>query len=507
MEPARRRLPVKSILGAAAALLWVGIACWHAFKPLPEGLHVHGDAVAVDSTSLRFLTDETSASFYGERGTRAGIPDATLELVANARDFLVLDYFLFNSQPGPAGELRHEGGIRPVAGDLQRALLALRAAQPQLPILVIVDPINSYYRRSRLPPELNALARAGIDVVMTKLDPLRDSNPVYSTTWRMLLGWWLKATNRGRWPNALDGAGPTVSFGALSRIPHFKANHRKVAITGDGEGSLLGIISSGNPHDASSAHSNVALRLRGEALRPLLHSELAIARMSGWQPRAANAALAAIAGKAPQAAATGVPAGDSSVRVLTEGAIRDALLQELGATGQGDAIDIAQFYFSDRLVISALLDAAGRGAAVRVLLDPNKDAFGFEKSGIPNREVASELMVASDGGVRVRWYRTHGEQFHAKLATIRRGGRMWLLLGSANFTRRNLGDFNLEADVAVDTPVDGALARSVQEWFDRLWSNRPGTREYTADAELYVEPSQWRYWIYRFMEATGLSTF
>ncbi len=53
---------------------------------------------------------------------------------------------------------------------------------------------------------------------------------------------------------------------------------------------------------------------------------------------------------------------------------------------------------------------------MRVLLDPNKDAFGFEKSGLPNRQVASELIAASDGAIKLRWYRTHGEQFHAKLA-------------------------------------------------------------------------------------------
>ena len=56
---------------------------------------------------------------------------------------------------------------------------------------------------------------------------------------------------------------------------------------------------------------------------------------------------------------------------------------------------------------------------IRVLLDPNKDAFGFEKSGLPNREVASELVAASAGAIKLRWYRTHGEQFHVKLAAIR----------------------------------------------------------------------------------------
>jgi len=505
MEPSRRRFPIRYLVAIAALLLWTATACWHAYKPLPEGLHVRGESIAVDTSALRFLTDQTSANFYGERSARSSIHAATLELVANARDFLLLDYFLFNSQPGPLGELRYEGGVRPVANELTRALLDLHAAQPQLPILVIVDPINNYYRRSRLSPELAALARAGIDVVTTRLDTLRDSNPLYSTSWRLLMGWWLKATNRGRWPNLLDGSGPTLSFGALSRIPHFKADHRKVALTGDGAGSLLGIVSSGNPHDASSAHSNVALQLSGEALRPLLRSELAIARMSGWQPRAANAALTAPA--QPSAGATAAVGGDSSATILTEGAIRSALLEKLAAAGPGDAIDIAQFYFSERLVINALLAAARRGAAVRVVLDPNKDAFGFEKSGIPNREVASELIAASDGAIHLRWYRTHGEQFHSKLAAIRHGARLWLLLGSANFTRRNLGDYNLEADVAIDTPANGALSAAVGTWFEAMWSNRPGAQEYTADAELYAEPSQARYWLYRFQEATGLSTF
>jgi len=107
----------------------------------------------------------------------------------------------------------------------------------------------------------------------------------------------------------------------------------------------------------------------------------------------------------------------------------------------------------------------------------------------------------------VRWYRTHGEQFHTKLAAVRRGDRLWLLLGSANFTRRNLKDFNLEANVAIDSPANGELAANVADWFETMWSNRPGASEYTADAGLWAEPSQGRYWLYRFMEASGLSTF
>lgn len=496
--------------------MWVATALWHAYKPLPAGVHIQGEPAPVEAATLQFITDETSANFYGQRTTQPNIHAATLELVHNARDFLVLDYFLFNDQGGPAGELKYIDGIRPVARELREALLTLRQAQPQLPILVMVDPINSYYRR-KLPPELQQLAQAGIDVVMTDLTQLRDPNPAYSALWRLTLGWWLSPSGSGHFDNPLDAGGPALSFGALSRIPHFKANHRKVALTGDGSGSLVGIVSSGNPHDASSAHSNVALRLAGEALRPLLLSELDIAQWSGWRGgehfaqfrTRAGVAAAAGAGTSPGAPASG-PAetpGITRASVLTEGAIRDALLAVLDSTRNGDAVDIAQFYFSDRHVIDALVAAAGRGVAVRVVLDPNKDAFGFEKSGLPNREVASELIASSDGGIKLRWYRTHGEQFHAKLAAVRRGDRLWLLVGSANFTRRNLGDFNLEADVAVDAPANSELAANVSSWFERIWSNRPGASEYTADAGVWAEPSQGRYWLYRFMEASGLSTF
>ena len=82
------------------------------------------------------------------------------------------------------------------------------------------------------------------------------------------------------------------------------------------------------------------------------------------------------------------------------------------------------------------------------------------RSGIPNQPVASELVAASDGAIHVRWYRTHGEQFHTKLVMVYGPERFWLTLGSANLTRRNLGDYNLEANLAIES---AALARSRQQ--------------------------------------------
>ena len=66
---------------------------------------------------------------------------------------------------------------------------------------------------------------------------------------------------------------------------------------------------------------------------------------------------------------------------------------------------------------------------------------------------------------------THGEQFHPKAMILRGPKRTTAFVGSANFTRRNLDDLNLEADLQLDCPRGSALDQDFARWFDRLWSN------------------------------------
>ncbi len=194
--------------------------------------------------------------------------------------------------------------------------------------------------------------------------------------------------------------------------------------------------------------------------------------------------------------------------MLTESAIRDALLERLQAARNGDEVNIGMFYLAERDTVRALVAAAARGVVIRLILDPNKDAFGREKNGIPGRPLAAELNAASQGAIKIRWYRTKGEQFHTKVVMIRSGSRLWVMLGSANLTRRNLDDYNLEANLAADMPLDAPVAGELTRWFDTLWFNRgPRGSEYTAELGAYVDTSQGSYWMYRIMEATGFSTF
>ena len=477
--------------------IWLLTALWNLFKPLPDGVSVRGTIVETPLNQLQFLNDVTGADVFGAPVVRQQIFDSVLALVGQAREYLVLDFFLFNGHRGAALDAKP---YRLLSVELRDALLARKRAMPEMHILVIADPINDVY--GGLPSrDLAALRGAGIDVVTPDLDALRDSNPIYSAFWRLTMKWWSgDGTGEASLPNPLDAGPDQVSLGAWARLLNFKADHRKVIIGDDGKGGITGIVTSANPHDASSLHSNVALKLSGAALEPLLHSELAIATDAGWSGRWTPA-------EAPAADAM-TPENTARVQVLTESEIGAAIERNFAGARVGDTIDIAMFYLSERGVIQALMAAAKRGVAVRVLLDPNKDAFGRTKNGIPNRSVATELAAASDGAIKVRWVRTHGEQFHSKLVAMRSATEFWFTLGSANLTRRNLEDFNLEANVAASVPLNADIATQITAWFDSLWNNHgPPELEYTAEFGTYADPAQSSYWLYRLMEATGLSTF
>ncbi len=77
--------------------------------------------------------------------------------------------------------------------------------------------------------------------------------------------------------------------------------------------------------------------------------------------------------------------------------------------------------------------------------------------------------------------------------------------GSANFTRRNIDDYNLETDLYMTMPKEKETARDMNAYFERLWTNQDGI--YTVDYEEFADGSLWKTAMYRIQEFTGLSTF
>ena len=436
-----------------------------------------------------FLSDLTYVDEQGTRHVEQEIFDEVFRMIENARRLVLIDMFLYNDFQG---EPREE--TRPLSEELTQRLLAQKQRYPDISMVVITDPINTIYGGKRS-SQFERLRAGGIQLVETDLSVLRDSNAFYSLFWRLLVKPFGNTADGRALPNPFgDGR---VSIRSYLSLLNFKANHRKVIIADNGD-KVFGLVTSANPHDGSSAHHNVAVRFSGPAVMDLLQSERSVMAFSSYAYPGST-----IQFDNPKALIDS-PLVDTHLQVITEGKIKDSVLEVLEGSHAGDDLDLIMFYLSDRDIVKALIGAWKRGVSIRVLLDPNKDAFGREKNGIPNRQVAHELHSE---GIPVRWCDTHGEQCHSKmLVANRQDDSCIVVLGSANYTRRNLDDFNLETNVAVYGPHWSPFAADARAYFDLLWSNEPG-RKFSVDYEAYKERSFWKTGLYRFMEATGISTF
>lgn len=477
MLRSRRRLALFTLL-----LVWLTSAVWQVSKPLPEGVGVASPWRAIETVG--FLADRTFVDVDGNRHSEQQIFDQALAMIGQARHLVLLDMFLFNDFSGAEEHI-----FRPLSRQLGEALLARMTQQPDLRVVIITDPVNTAYG-SLHPPMLERLQAAGAQVIVTDLNVLRASNPTWTGPWSLCCAWLGNSAGTGWLPNPL-GKDP-ITLRSWLALPNFRANHRKTLVV-DHDESWQALVTSANPHDASSAHDNVALYFTGAAALDVLDSEAAVAAFSGLtlhglpSPVTANPADASVA----------------RLRVLSEGAIRQALLETIQTAEPGEALDLAVFYLSDRGVIAALLDAHHRGVRLRVLLDPNEDAFGRKKNGVPNRSVAAELVQA---GITLRWCDTHGEQCHAKFLLHHGARHDVLIAGSANFTRRNLANLNLETSVQMIAPASHPTLQAAAGWFDETWFNTP-TRHYSIEYARYEDTSLGHRLWYRFGEFSGFSTW
>jgi phosphatidylserine/phosphatidylglycerophosphate/cardiolipin synthase-like enzyme len=408
--------------------------------------------------------------------------------------------FLWNPFQGAAPET-----YRALSQELTNALIAKKVAEPEVRITVVSDPINTVYDGQRS-AQFDALRAADIPVILTNHRALRDSNPTYSSFWRLFLQWpdlahrvLVGSPYTFRLiPNIMDTGGEDITLRAYLALFNFKANHRKLIVADrmeEGVRTMTTLVTSANPHDGSSRHSNVALVVEDGIWQDAVKGEEAVAEFSGGTlfdvplPETIRKATGAV-----------------SVQLLSERAILERTLRMLAGAGEGDSVSLVMFYLAHGDIIDALIGASDRGARVWVILDPNKDAFGLKKNGIPNRQAAAKLLRDTNGAIEVRWCATHGEQCHTKLLITESSGGHELLLGSANYTRRNLNNLNLETDVWVGSEAENSAYRDASRFFEELWGNG-SNRLFTLPYEDYRNDSNTKRFIAWFMEHTGLSTF
>lgn len=440
----------------------------------PPGTNVDGDLYPVQGDFIYDLTYVKD----GKRIHEKNIFQREMDLIKEAQDFLILDLFLHND------EYDDKDAYPSQVAEMTQALVEKKKENPNMPILFVTDPINNFYG-AYIQENLGLLEKAGIDLVVTDHMKMRDSNPIYSGLYRAYIQWF-GTKGRGWISNPFASTGPKVNIRSILKLANFKGNHRKVVIN-----EKEALVASANPHDPSAHHENVAMAFRGQAMKDLIDSELI------FFPHAPGS----IKNFKPEP----VISSKDKLRIISEGEIYKALKTAICQARKGDSIDLAIFYISDFSILKELGRASDRGVNVRIIGDLNKDAFGIKKNGAPNRPALSELKE-NHPNIEIKFYKTSGEQFHSKMAYVNYQHQdPRAILGSANFTRRNLENFNLETDVELVMEEGSQINRDIKSYFHRIWSNEDAS--YTEDIIGHMENRILLRILWKVQEKTGLCTW
>ena len=439
----------------------------------PPGTNLSSDFRDAD---CEFLYDLTYLK-DGKRLHEKRIFNREMELIKNAKDFLMLDFFLFNDEYPDSMTFPNQ------VEEMTDLLIAKKKENPEMPILFVTDPINNFYGAYE-EDNLKRLRENGIEVVVTDLNKMRDSNALVSGIYRAYLQWF--GTSGGGWiKNFFDKDADKVNIRSILKLANFKGNHRKVLIS-----EKEALVASANPHDPSAHHSNVAMVFRGKSMEDLIRSESIFFE------------------KLPDVIENFKAEEVTSpykLKVITEGKIYDEISKNIKESKEGDEINLGIFYISEFRILRELGEAAKRGVDVKIIADLNKDAFGLEKNGSPNRPALSELKEDYPD-INIRWYQTSGEQFHTKFIYFDFKDKDPLaILGSANYTRRNLDNYNLETNLAVEMKKDSPMAGEMKNYYARIWNNEDG--DYTLPIEDFYESRFIMRILWKIQEKTGLCTW
>lgn len=460
--------------------LYVGVITWHTYKPLPEGVNYEGDIHWTDDVEM--LTDLTYAQNKKGDGMvhELSIFDEIYNMIDEAEEFIVLDFFLMDHYTD------EDIDFPKIAETLTAKLIQKKKENPEMEIIYITDPLNTGYG-SYESKWFSKLEDAGIEVVYTDLDQLRDSTPIYSGLYRTIFRW-VNVEKDGWIANAMSSKAPKMTLRSYLILLNVKANHRKTFVT-----DKAAIVTSGNPHNASGFHGNVALKVKGSVLNDILEAEEAVVRYTNG-------------GSLPRVDVGEGQGGEYAVQYLTEKKIHDALLSDITAAQEGDTIRMGMFFIAMPDIVQAIVDASNRGVHVKMILDPNENSFGNEKSGLPNRPVLQKMMDETDGKLDVRWYNTVVGQYHTKLVVVQTKQETYITNGSANLTDRTLNNYNLEANLRVIAPNDSELSKEIDGYFERLWNDEDAL--YTLDFEEFQDGfTFFQRGIYRLQELLKLTTY
>ena len=520
-----------------------------------------------DSDNVEFHYDLTYLDKDGNIRYDRKIWDATYKVVDEAKDYLIVEMFLFNDIYNKDKEHYPE-----FAKEYTRRLIKKKMENPDLKVYVLSDENNNLYGAFEH-PFITDMKKAGIDVIVVDIFKLKDTFPWYSPIWRTLIEPHGNPQGKGWIGNFYGPMWPKLTLRNLLRALNVKADHRKIFLN---EGNV--VISSANIHDPSYFHENVAISANGEIVKDVLQGLKHVAEFSGGkididekqgnqinnsqignlvenEKNLVNNSIEnnfledenekkvreiekkkedfveeetrrfAQTGKLPEKSQESndkkqqddLKVGDVLTRFddennkyklqfVTEAKIGEHLDKDIENTKAGDEILMGMYFLADRGVVDRLIKASNRGVKIRIIFDRSRDAFGMSTNGLPNKPVSKKLKKKTKNKIEIKWYFTNNEQYHTKITLIKKtDGNVIIQTGSANLIKKNIRGYIMDANFRILTNADSKLTRDIYTYFDRLWENKDGLFTVNFDDEPTTKAST--DFMYKILDAMQLGSF
>ena len=472
--------------------------------------------------------------------------DATLKVVDNAKDYLIIEMFLFNDLYNKDKEHFPE-----FAKEYTERLVKKQQENPNLKVYILADENNNFYGAFEH-PFITSMKNAGINVIIVDIFKLKDTFPWYSPIWRTFIKPMGNPQNKGWITNFYGDMWPKLTIRNLLRALNVKADHKKVFLN---EKEV--VVSSANIHDPSYFHENIAIYTDGPIAKDVLHDLQLVAKFSDSEinvdgsnketkskiemdiadktkirkdtmnienledknndminleenisdsqknEKGEKESLSFNSGKNE---ITDTEGKTYKIQYLSEGAIGKYLDADIDSLKSGDELLMGMYFLADRGVIDRLIKAANRGVKIRMIFDRSRDAFGMSTNGLPNKPVSKKLKKKTKGKIEIKWYFTNNEQYHTKITLMKKtDGSVIINAGSANLIKKNIRGYIMDSNFRILTTQDSKISKDVYTYFDRLWENKDGLFTINFDDE--PTTSGFSDFMYKILDATQLGSF
>lgn len=284
----------------------------------PKGVSVRSEYY--DVSNLEFIYD-LSYMKDGKVVREHNILNEELKLINEANDYIIIDMFLFNDEYN-----RDKLDMPNVVEQVTNSLIKKKTELPDIQIYFITDPINNFYGAYEQ-KYITKLKDAKINVIITNLNKLKDSNPIYSGYYRTYIKWF-GTSHLTYISNPFDKTSSKINIRSILKMANFKGNHRKVIITEKGA-----VIASANAQDASGYHSNIAFKFSSNVINDIIESEETVINFSKGNF------------EKPEYFDNGKPIENTKIALITEKEIYKSISENINKTKADDNILIRSILF------------------------------------------------------------------------------------------------------------------------------------------------------------------